>query len=149
MSERWTIEERGSRIVVLLKRRAGVKLNDALVGIGMKSYGNRTRYIGTHDLREKAEQELRKIDWEKGDAVRRAMLGKTLCVRCDKCDGRCSWSAKPSFKPVEGWTAVETKVRIRTGLYLDSYIVLACPEYEPIKMIGRRYDNAKLLQQDI
>ena len=149
MSERWTIEERGTRIVVLLKRSASVKLNDALVGIGMKSYCSRSRYIGVRELREKAEQELGKIDWEKGDAVRRAKLGKTLCVRCDKCDGRCSWSEKPTFKPVEGWTAIKTKVCIRKGLYLDSYIVLSCPEYEPIKMIGRGIGYAKLQQSDI
>lgn len=51
----------------------------------------------------------------------------TICWRCDKACGKCSWSK--SFVPVENWIAKPTKVKIEMGKYLQSYIVYECPEF--------------------
>lgn len=53
---------------------------------------------------------------------------KTICWSCKKACGSCSWSSK--FKPVEGWTAIPTFIKMQYGGKDASYIVLKCPEYE-------------------
>lgn len=57
----------------------------------------------------------------------------TLCWKCSKACGGCSWS-DGTFTPVEGWTATETTIRGDRGIWRDriiqSYIVEECPEYE-------------------
>ena len=53
---------------------------------------------------------------------------ETLCWRCAKSvNNGCSWSA--SFKPVNGWTAVPTKITFADHT-ADSYRVIDCPEFE-------------------
>lgn len=55
----------------------------------------------------------------------------TLCWSCAKACGGCSWSDR-SFTPVDGWTAVPTKLfgyRGNDGV-IDSYRVIECPLYE-------------------
>lgn len=60
----------------------------------------------------------------------------TLCWKCSKACGGCSWS-DGTFTPVEGWTATETTIRGDRGIWRDriiqSYIVEECPEYEEDK----------------
>ena len=52
----------------------------------------------------------------------------TLCWRCAKAaTNGCAWSA--SFKPVNGWTAVPTKITCADHT-ADSYRVVDCPEFE-------------------
>ncbi len=55
---------------------------------------------------------------------------ETLCWKCCKTCGGCSWTK--SFIPVKGWKAKPTKVNQVTGVD-DSYMVIDCPEFEPIK----------------
>lgn len=57
----------------------------------------------------------------------------TLCWRCKKAVGRCSWteldrSKKVRFEPVPGWVAVKS-LGI-PGRKSESYLVLSCPEFE-------------------
>ena len=57
-------------------------------------------------------------------------IGTTICWECDNCYGGCSWSR--SFKPVEGWQAVENHTTVKNGKYIEertSYTVLKCPEF--------------------
>lgn len=54
----------------------------------------------------------------------------TLCWDCRKACGECSWSRCLECSPVPGWTAIETKLRLNTDVYIQSYIVIACPEFE-------------------
>lgn len=54
-------------------------------------------------------------------------MEKTICGECKRSAGRCSWSAK--FVPVEGWTAIPSKVVGKHG-YTDTYIVTSCPKFE-------------------
>ena len=52
----------------------------------------------------------------------------TLCWRCIKsANNGCSWSER--FEPVEGWTAVPTKIKF-CDYTDDSYRVIDCPEFE-------------------
>ena len=54
----------------------------------------------------------------------------TLCWECDNCYGGCAWSR--SFKPVDGWEAIENKTQVKNGKYIEqrtSYTVLKCPEF--------------------
>lgn len=58
----------------------------------------------------------------------------TLCWRCKKAVGRCSWtglysSKKVRFEPVPGWVAVKS-IGI-PGRKSESYLVLSCPEFDP------------------
>ena len=52
----------------------------------------------------------------------------TLCWRCAKAiNNGCSWSER--FEPVQGWTAVETGIKMN-GIMDKSYLVKDCPEFE-------------------
>lgn len=58
----------------------------------------------------------------------------TLCWRCKKAVGRCSWteldsSKKVRFEPVPGWVAVKSLGM--PGRKSESYLVLSCPEFDP------------------
>lgn len=63
-----------------------------------------------------------------------------LCWQCEKACGRCSWSN--DLTPVPGWKATPTKIlsyteqanRKRKKVYLDSYDISECPEFEPLKI---------------
>ena len=48
----------------------------------------------------------------------------TLCWDCANAYGKCSWSDR--LEPVEGWTAIETKVRWGEG---NTYNVRKCPQF--------------------
>lgn len=50
---------------------------------------------------------------------------ETLCWRCEKACGDCSWS-DGSFTPVEGWKARKTTLP-NNYIYTDSYLVYECP----------------------
>lgn len=54
---------------------------------------------------------------------------ETLCWKCAKNCGRCSWSE--NFTPVENWEAIPTKIKdyYNRG-HIDSYKVISCPEFE-------------------
>lgn len=63
--------------------------------------------------------------------VGKLMKGKdTLCWKCNKTCGKCSWTK--NFKPVKGWTAVKTKF-FNGNTYEQSYLVTKCPEFEKFK----------------
>lgn len=47
----------------------------------------------------------------------------------------CAWDRE--LKPVEGWTATPTRLRMLTGQFVRSYIVTACPCYRPVDRQGR------------
>ena len=55
----------------------------------------------------------------------------TLCWDCSKAGGLCPWSDHWEHKPVPGWSAVQTRMRANNGGTDTSYIVLACPLFEP------------------
>lgn len=58
----------------------------------------------------------------------------TLCWKCKKAYGKCSWSKK--FKPVKGWEAKRCIINNGTcsdgksRLEVVSYMVKSCPEFE-------------------
>ena len=58
---------------------------------------------------------------------------QTLCWDCENATGGCSWSDHNEHTPVEGWTAIETRIKVHNPTQNDqistSYIVLACPEF--------------------
>lgn len=62
----------------------------------------------------------------------------TLCWKCAKAIGGCSWTrideetGKVSFTPVKGWTATERVIKDTNSTMRGklSYCVLDCPEYE-------------------
>ena len=57
--------------------------------------------------------------------------GNPACWTRKKAAGGCSWSR--SFRPVEGWTAKKTLIRLspcQKEDVIESYQVIACPEYE-------------------
>ena len=55
----------------------------------------------------------------------------TLCWKCEKACGGCSWSA--DFKPVDGWKAKKTIISANHGngsaLEIESYLVRSCPKF--------------------
>lgn len=60
----------------------------------------------------------------------------TLCEVCERACGRCCWSAFGVQQPVPGWDAVrrdilgtDTRGRTGPGAYVESYVVLYCPEF--------------------
>lgn len=58
-----------------------------------------------------------------------------LCWRCKNACGNCSWSR--DFKPVLGWTAVET---FKDGNI--TYSVTKCPAFKPEKIKKRSINEA-------
>ena len=76
----------------------------------------------------------------KMDYSRRRLMAKThkssstkkfesLCWKCNKCYGDCSWSDL-SFTPIEGWKAIKSIGVDDSGHTYDSYTVIGCPEFE-------------------
>lgn len=68
----------------------------------------------------------------------------TLCWTCAKCGGLCSWSK--NFTPVEGWTAIPTKIQASQYMHknntIDSYDVYECPEFELMERLKGKKKNA-------
>ena len=59
---------------------------------------------------------------------------QTLCWRCTKAIGTCSWSEE--FIPVNGWDATPVKIKSTPPMgcdvkYIDSFYVKSCPEFIP------------------
>lgn len=76
-------------------------------------------------------------DWIELYRSREAVLGyvpMTLCELCGKACGGCRWSRKDEQKPVEGWDAVRRDVPMTDNAggvhWVESYVVLECPEFE-------------------
>ena len=61
------------------------------------------------------------------DDLARRLRKETLCWECKKATGGedCPWANE--FKPVEGWTAIPTLVKVQVGQKEQSYIVSKCP----------------------
>lgn len=79
----------------------------------------------------------------------------TLCWECAKACGRCSWSDYWEHRPVPGWTAEKTKVRMNNKSFADAYIVIDCPEFERDGLGGGLYrmmevknDGVRNVQRD-
>lgn len=57
----------------------------------------------------------------------------TLCWKCAKACGECSWS-DGTFTPVDGWKAIPTIIKANHGRGfmqdVESFIVKACPLFE-------------------
>ena len=58
-------------------------------------------------------------------------LPQTICWDCRNATGHCSWSRYKSFRPVEGWDVIPTKINDGTRNPQSSYIVLRCPLFDP------------------
>ncbi len=71
------------------------------------------------------------------------MIKETLCWSCANACGGCEWSQKKA-KPVPGWTAEKTKIRLDKGKTSESYLVIKCPKYKPD---GKEHD-AKRVKSD-
>ena len=66
-------------------------------------------------------------------------MGESLCWSCE-CSGAggCSWDI--AFEPVDGWTAIPTKIHVSADNTIDSYHVAACPLYRAMDLHGRSAD---------
>lgn len=51
-----------------------------------------------------------------------------MCWDCKNACCGCCWSQ--DFKPVPGWKATPTKIKQKEGIFIDSYIVHDCPQFE-------------------
>lgn len=68
-------------------------------------------------------------------------MKETLCWSCRvPGTGGCEWDR--DFKPVEGWEANPTKLRLweKGGNGTDSFCVISCPKYQKIES-GRKSDG--------
>lgn len=79
-------------------------------------------------------RKMRRISEKRLTKQNNAESRGTLCWRCKKAVGRCSWteldrSKKVRFEPVPGWVAVKS-LGI-PGRKSESYLVLSCPEFDP------------------
>lgn len=74
-------------------------------------------------------KELRKRGLTKKTQGKKCIKKETLCWKCAKACGGCSWSSK-AHKPVDGWTAERRDVPVQNKPEpLESYIVESCPEF--------------------
>ncbi len=77
------------------------------------------------------------------------MYRDTLCWSCANACGGCEWSQKKA-KPVPGWTAEKTKIRLDKGKTMDSYFVTECPKYRPdgSEKLKQRKKSARKVTDD-
>lgn len=69
---------------------------------------------------------------------------ETLCWECKKAIGGCLWA--DSLQPVDGWDAEPTIVKDEGMGDYESFIVKACPMYEPdARRIITRVEIADIL----
>lgn len=54
----------------------------------------------------------------------------TLCWGCSKATGKedCPWANK--LKPVEGWEAMPTKIKMTVHITVNSYKIVSCPLFK-------------------
>ena len=72
-----------------------------------------------------------------------------LCWDCAKACGGCSWSNHWEHRPVPGWVAEETRVRMNNDTYEPTFLVIACPEFERDGIgggVSRPHDQQKRVQ---
>lgn len=137
----YKIETYGKMFTIIFKKPRADKFHSCLLDLGLKNLGYRLKYGGRIEKKDEVEQFIAGWRQPKRKPVTKPRID-SLCVSCEKCDGRCLWSRKPIFRPVPGWVAEPTV--IRCGKYNGvmrlqrSYLVLSCPEYERINMVGRR-----------
>ena len=65
----------------------------------------------------------------------------SICNKCDKCVGRCSWSK--NLVPVDEWIAEKVEYKLHKGKWGKyktgvSYRVYWCPQFEELE---KRDDN--------
>ena len=79
--------------------------------------------------------------WLTKKSMREKCIKKeTLCWKCAKACGGCSWSSL-AHKPVTGWTAERRDLYIQnSSVPVESYVVHDCLEYVPD---GREHDAPK------
>lgn len=77
-----------------------------------------------HEAKKKSSKE-----WYRKNKPQKKEAPGTLCWRCKNAAGFCSWSDK-SFTPVDGWTAIPTKIKNGRNDYMDSFEVIECPLFE-------------------
>lgn len=82
------------------------------------------------------------IDWK--DCIVPEYTPSTLCEICQNACGGCAWSKYGEQKPVEGWEAIRNDLYVNHGTVTapisfiqESYVVLACPEFEPDRFADR------------
>ena len=53
---------------------------------------------------------------------------RSICWDCERACCGCSWSK--DFKPVKGWTAIPTKMKLKGNQTTGTYIVTECPDFK-------------------
>jgi len=79
------------------------------------------------------------MTFKKGDST----CTSTLCWDCDRSILECSWLHID--KPVDGWTAIPTKLRVQTkkqeAHFIDSFKVEKCPLFIPVDSERKKDDQ--------
>ena len=68
---------------------------------------------------------------------------QALCWDCAKACGLCSWSNHWEHRPVPGWMAEKSMLKVNGG-YEESYCVRECPEFEPDARRGKAWTGGSL-----
>lgn len=67
---------------------------------------------------------------------------RSICWDCEHACCGCSWSRR--FKPVNGWTAIPTKLKMKGDRTTDTFIVLSCPQFKRDAVdYGMKWTNKK------
>lgn len=126
--KRWTLKKEDGQYVFKFYNKPSRAVQKLLQNKGWTlDYDDRRKWRGEDGL----EQIKKAIAfWEKKREF--ASSSNTLCWTCANAYCQCSWSK--NFTPVEGWVA-ERRILYRHGdegdmVYLDSYSVEECPQYE-------------------
>lgn len=121
MTSDYKIETRARGVLILtMPVQVGREFRIEMRQHGFRISGSSgNRFLGSQSEREWLEGRLKRWEERRGRYTRHA---ESLCWRCDRAIGGCSWSR--SFTPVEGWEAQYNPT-------IKSYHVISCPEYVP------------------
>ena len=73
---------------------------------------------------------------------------RTLCWDCAKAMGGCSWSNHWDHEPVPGWKAEKVELKVERGVFIESYVVIDCPEFDRDACMGGAYKFRKNVKNE-
>ena len=126
-----TTERKGVKLIIRFSKKPRQYIREGLSSLGYRRYSD-LLWIGG-DRYQDAENIC--AAHERYWTHKSKMYGETICWSCANACGGCEWSER--FRPVPGWTAVETVIKINATVNgssqkteTQSYHVISCPKYQ-------------------
>lgn len=125
-----------ARETILISKQTGKEYRFSSTHEADKFLGRKKSYVTTrmaYNHKVSHNQTKEEFDviikGEKNHVTKQCIQSMQLCWDCKKAINGCNWSR--CGRPVDGWTAEPTFVKLSTQQKVPSYKIMKCPEFEP------------------